>query len=436
MSDIAIRVENLGKKYLIGHQSKRGYTTLRDSVAGNLKRLFRFQRRERTDVEEFWALREVSLEVRRGDVLGVIGPNGAGKSTFLKLLSRITEPTTGRIQYAGKVASLLEVGTGFHPELSGRENIFLNGAILGMPRSEIRRKFDEIVAFADIDKFLDTPVKHYSSGMHMRLAFAVAAHLEPDILVVDEVLAVGDAEFQKKCLGKMEEVAREGARTVVFVSHNMQAVKALCTRTARFQHGRLIEYGATDEIVRGYLAAASSMTSSWEAQDVPVVGNDEFRLHSVAVTDAHGSKGTFLSSNDLTVTMVFWMSGPLPGLCVGFDLVTSDGTAVLRSYQTDQPEANWPEQSLGTQSWSCRIPAGLLNGGTYYLSPRVGIHNVQWLVALEAVLQIEVILDHGVSPMWNSLSGKARPGIIAPIFDWRDSNVGVKCLRREASKIP
>ncbi len=236
MSDVAIRVENLSKRYTIGSNGER-HDTLRDALVAALHRSGK-RRAQRAKGAEFWALRDVSFEIKRGEVVGVIGRNGAGKSTLLKILSRITEPTSGRAEIHGRVGSLLEVGTGFHPELTGRENIYLNGAILGMKRAEIDRKFDEIVAFAEIDRFLDTPVKRYSSGMYVRLAFAVAAHLEPEILLVDEVLAVGDAAFQKKCLGKMGDVAGEG-RTVVFVSHNMAAVENLCRRTLLFDEGHL-----------------------------------------------------------------------------------------------------------------------------------------------------------------------------------------------------
>ncbi|MCX7886321.1 MAG: ABC transporter ATP-binding protein, partial [Verrucomicrobiae bacterium] len=229
MSDVVIRVERLGKKYRLRHQQPQRYTTLRDVLGERARRLFNpAVSRLAQGAEDFWALREVSFDVKRGEVVGIIGRNGAGKSTMLKILSRITEPTEGWVGINGRVGSLLEVGTGFHPELTGRENIFLNGVILGMRRAEIRRKFDEIVAFAEIEKFLDTPVKRYSTGMYVRLAFAVAAHLEPEILLVDEVLAVGDAEFQKKCLGKMESVSREEGRTVLFVSHNMAVIQSLC----------------------------------------------------------------------------------------------------------------------------------------------------------------------------------------------------------------
>lgn len=248
----AIVVENLGKRYRIGHQVR--HDTLRDALVHGMRRFLPAPRRDPQAAgrEDFWALQDVSFLVEPGEVVGIIGRNGAGKSTLLKILSRITEPTTGRITLNGRVASLLEVGTGFHPELSGRENIYLNGAILGMSRAEIRRKFDEIVAFSEVEKFLDTPVKRYSSGMYVRLAFAVAAHLEPEILIVDEVLAVGDAQFQKKCLGKIQNVARSEGRTVLFVSHNMAAVNSLCARAAFLENGRLVHYGDTTEAVALY----------------------------------------------------------------------------------------------------------------------------------------------------------------------------------------
>jgi lipopolysaccharide transport system ATP-binding protein len=257
MSDVVIRVENLGKQYRLG-QRKRS-NSLRESLVSTLKHpLRRLSARGNGPAavpDTFWALKDVSFEVKQGEVVGIIGRNGAGKSTLLKILSRITEPTVGEIELTGRVGSLLEVGTGFHPELTGRENVFLNGAILGMRREEITRKFDEIVAFAEVEKFIDTPVKHYSSGMYMRLAFSVAAHLEPEILVVDEVLAVGDADFQKKCLGKMGEVAREG-RTVLFVSHNMAAIEQLCTTALLLDCGRIRQRGELSRVVAHYLDAS------------------------------------------------------------------------------------------------------------------------------------------------------------------------------------
>ena len=263
-ADIAIRAQGLGKKYTIGHQSAERVPTLRDALTRSARAFLRSTGEilrgkpivSGDETEEFWALRDINFEVARGEVLGIIGRNGAGKSTLLKVLSRITEPSEGRVEIKGRVASLLEVGTGFHPELSGRENIFLNGAILGMGRREIKAKFDEIVGFAEVERFLDTPVKRYSSGMYVRLAFAVAAHLEPEILVVDEVLAVGDAEFQKKCLGKMQDVAG-GGRTVLFVSHNMGAIESLCSRSIELANGAIVATGPTSEVVQHHISRPS-----------------------------------------------------------------------------------------------------------------------------------------------------------------------------------
>src|SRR5689334_4365061 len=260
-----IKVENLSKRYIIKHQQKGSYSALRDVITENTKKLFhsagKLINNKPTVMpakEEFWALNNINFEINKGDRVGIIGRNGAGKSTLLKILSRITEPTSGRIGIKGRIASLLEVGTGFHPELTGRENIFLNGAILGMRRTEIKQKFDEIVSFADVEKFVDTPVKRYSSGMYVRLAFAVAAHLESEILIVDEVLAVGDAEFQKKCLGKMQDISKNEGRTVLFVSHNMQAITNLCSRAILLHKGTVVQDSITQDAVRNYLMLHAS----------------------------------------------------------------------------------------------------------------------------------------------------------------------------------
>ena len=297
MSDVVIKAENLGKKYVIGHQAERGrYTALRDVVMQNARTLWNKTKDLATGkpiiqgdtMEEVWALKDVNFEIRRGEVVGIIGRNGAGKSTLLKILSRITEPSAGRVTIEGRVASLLEVGTGFHPELSGRENIFLNGAILGMSRNEIKMKFDEIVAFAEIEKFLDTPVKRYSSGMYVRLAFAVAAHLEPEILVVDEVLAVGDAQFQKKCLGKMGAVAKEG-RTVLFVSHNMSAVQGLCEKAIWFEQGQIQMIGLARSTITAYLTTVSVGQESMSVDQMPrIAGGKDIRLIALDLISENG----------------------------------------------------------------------------------------------------------------------------------------------------
>jgi lipopolysaccharide transport system ATP-binding protein len=297
--DIVIRAEGLGKKYVIGHAAERewhGHVTLRDTLvrsAHNLWRKATGLARGRAivagdSIEEFWALKDISFEVHRGEVLGIIGRNGAGKSTLLKILSRITEPTEGRVAIHGRVSSLLEVGTGFHPELTGRENVYLNGAILGMTRGEIRRKFDEIVTFAEIEKFLDTPVKRYSSGMYVRLAFAVAAHLAPEILVVDEVLAVGDAEFQKKCLGKMSNVA-SGGRTVLFVSHNMTAIESLCDWCIGLQSGKIFMRGPTTDVLDDYLGSGHTVKGELDLTTTTHrEGLGPLRFARISLYDGHG----------------------------------------------------------------------------------------------------------------------------------------------------
>jgi lipopolysaccharide transport system ATP-binding protein len=298
MSDIAITAENLSKSYWVGHRSaqRESYTALRDVIAREARNFARKtvdlvhgrQIVQGDDVEQFWALRDVSFEVKRGEVLGIIGRNGAGKSTLLKILSRITEPDHGRVTLRGRVASLLEVGTGFHPELSGRENIFLNGAILGMTKSDIRRKFDEIVEFAEIDRFLDTPVKRYSSGMYVRLAFAIAAHLEPEILIVDEVLAVGDAAFQERCIGKMKSVAKTDGRTVLFVSHNMVAVKALCKTGLWLQQGTIQQSGLIHDVAQTYLVHISDGARTGTISAGNTKGDGQVELISYRVTNAAG----------------------------------------------------------------------------------------------------------------------------------------------------
>jgi len=423
-----VEIENLSKLFRLG---SIGASSVRES----LEVLFRKKRATALPAKEnripsarageepntFWGLKDISFTVERGEVMGIIGSNGAGKSTLLKILSRITEPTSGRAILRGRVVSLLEVGTGFHPELSGRENIFLNGAILGMKRAEIAARFDEIVAFAEVGPFLDTPVKRYSSGMYVRLAFAVAAHLEPEILVIDEVLAVGDAAFQKKCLGKMSDVARTG-RTVLFVSHNMQALQSLCTRAVHLDQGRVAAIGTAQAIVAEYLSKISSATGEkrWPLESAP--GNEFCRLTAIRVVTAAGANGAVLpSKRDLNIDLEFVAKEQHQGLCVGFDLTNSEGVTVMRSYQTDGAAESWPEVRLGANHWRCVIPAGLLNGGVYFVCPRIGIHNVSWIVNLDSAVEFELMLDHGVSPFWNSLSGANRPGLVAPILRWQDA---------------
>lgn len=309
MSDTIIRVENLGKKYIIGHQQggHSRYVALRDVLANSAKSVWKSIRQPKAarnnNREEFWALKDVSFEVKRGEAIGIIGRNGAGKSTLLKILSRITEPTRGRVTLEGRVASLLEVGTGFHPELTGRENIYLNGAILGMTKAEIKRKFDEIVAFAEVEKFLDTPVKRYSSGMYVRLAFAVAAHLEPEILVVDEVLAVGDAQFQKKCLGKMKDVSTQEGRTVLFVSHQMSMISSLCTKAVLLESGEISQVGLPSDVILSYYSSGYSSPAQVDFTKLnKPIGDDYAVLLEAYVKNAKGEITTEIDINE-TITI-------------------------------------------------------------------------------------------------------------------------------------
>jgi lipopolysaccharide transport system ATP-binding protein len=417
MSDFAVRTVGLGKMYRIGGE-RAAYGTLRDALSHAVKRPIERLRSPGAAThtsDDLWALRDVDLQVRHGEALGVIGRNGAGKTTLLKVLSRITEPTEGRVEIRGRVASLLEVGTGFHPELTGRENIQLNGAILGMTRAEIKGRFDEIVEFSGISRFLDTPVKRYSSGMFVRLAFAVAAHLEPETLIVDEVLAVGDMEFQKKCLGKMEDIAGHG-RTVIFVSHNMLAIRSLCRTAIQLEAGRVINSGEAGTVVADYLAqeAGTDASVKWGPGEGP--GDEDVRLLSLQVLDSSGEVGNLVSSAEpFSVRMEFELVRTDDALCVGFDLASSDGVIVLRSYQTDLEPERWPRLDVGHCAIECTIPPGLLNAGSYSILPRVSLHCVRWIVHTEAAVSFEVHLDHAVSPYGQFV----RPGIIAPLLEWR-----------------
>jgi lipopolysaccharide transport system ATP-binding protein len=345
MSDVVIKVENLGKKYIIGHQKQERYTALRDVVAERVRsighRLRGKKQPEDPTREEFWALKDVSFEVKQGDRVGIIGRNGAGKSTLLKILSRITEPTEGRINIKGRVASLLEVGTGFHPELTGRENIFLNGAILGMSRVEIARKFDEIVAFAEVEKFLDTPVKRYSSGMYVRLAFAVAAHLEPEILIVDEVLAVGDAQFQKKCLGKMKDIGETSEKTVIFVSHNLEAVKSLCHIGLYLNKGKLNHSGLVENTIEQYITSAWSRHQTYVETDQITRSNhlvsEQFRIIYVKLSEDQVYVG-----NVIKIYVGYSCESYIDGLKIGLGINTILGQR-LCTMHTDS-KASLPSQ--------------------------------------------------------------------------------------------
>ncbi|HND62612.1 MAG TPA: ABC transporter ATP-binding protein [Opitutaceae bacterium] len=365
MAEPVITVANLGKRYQLSHAAR--HDTLRDTLAHRV-RGWLGRRPADGSVEDFWALRDVSFEVRRGDVVGIIGRNGAGKSTLLKILSRITEPTTGRIGLRGRVASLLEVGTGFHPELSGRENIYLNGAILGMTRAEIRRKFDEIVAFAEVERFLDTPVKHYSSGMYVRLAFSVAAHLEPEILIVDEVLAVGDAAFQKKCLGKMQQVAEADGRTVLLVSHNLVSIQQLCTRAIHLQAGRLVGVGEPLEQIRQYLGTvarqAPVLDLTGAARSLHPRG--QARLLNVTLEDGAPEAAWNLPfGQPLRLTFTIRVAERLPSLELGLGLFNLQGVELMSTLSSW--EGNLGPVDPGTYRLSADYGVTSLAPGRYFL---------------------------------------------------------------------
>jgi len=419
-----IKVENLSKKYILSHQQREAYTALRDVIANKFKAAgrkvlhpFTLHNSQFTNGshEEFWALKDVSFEIEQGDRVGIIGRNGAGKSTLLKILSRITEPTSGIVGINGRVASLLEVGTGFHPELTGRENIFLNGAILGMSKAEIKRKFDEIVAFAEVEKFLDTPVKHYSSGMYVRLAFAVAAHLEPEILVVDEVLAVGDAQFQKKCLGKMENVGNEG-HTIFFVSHNMEAISRLCTRAFLLNAGKLLIDGVPSDAIRGYLASSRKRAGQvvWaETHSAP--GDDVAKLRAVR----------FIGDDDSVITTLD-IQRPLkvsinvenlkPGTKLVPHLQFSNDNGVILFTTAFNNDANSKELPVGLLEITCTIPGNFFAEGDISLTvsvntyaPVLKAHLCEYDVLTLSVEQTGGV--KGIFPFdW--------PGVVRPEFTW------------------
>ena len=391
MPEIAIKVENLGKSYLVGHNAGQteNYTALRDVIARNAKSLVRKTRDMFTgrpivqgdEVEEFWALKNIDFEIKQGDRVGIIGRNGAGKSTLLKILSRITEPTTGRVTLNGRVASLLEVGTGFHPELTGRENIYLNGAILGMSRAEVRRKFDEIVAFSEVERFLDTPVKRFSSGMYVRLAFAVASHLESDILVVDEVLAVGDMAFQKKCMARMNEVGSEG-RSVLFVSHNMSAVEQLCSSVIMLHNGVIVEQ--SDDVktaIRAYMATGGGVESNEWRDTQKAFTNEWFSPTHIYLGDEHGQADT-THLRGVNERILIYVEGSCaridPALQVGVAVYGEDGSLLFWSFSTDDDQC-WVSFTLGENRLRLEIPAYLLNEGVYRVELGVALYHRLWI---------------------------------------------------------
>jgi len=427
MSDTVIHVEGLGKEYRLGVQGS-SYPTLREAIIGvatapirRLKALRHGVEQEGDEASHFWALRDVNFEVPRGQVIGIIGRNGAGKSTLLKILSRITEPSCGKAVLRGRVASLLEVGTGFHPGLTGRENIYLNGSILGMRRVEIERKFDQIVAFSEVEKFLDTPVKRYSSGMYVRLAFAVAAHLEPEILIVDEVLAVGDAEFQKKCLGKMQEVSTGQGRTVLFVSHNIWAVRSLCKQALYLKQGKMAALGETEGVVDRYLKDAThqngaALVRTWEDGSA---GNDNVRLRKVQLTPRAGDGSMIKVDTPVDLEVEYEnRKGGVP-LVLNLAVYTLDGTLVFVSQTTS--DKNWHGKRFlhGVYRSTCRIPAHLLNDGTYRIRVLFLDEAVKHLYNIDDALFFTV---HDIAHREGSWYGKWL-GVVRPQLQWTTEQI-------------
>jgi lipopolysaccharide transport system ATP-binding protein len=422
---IAIRAEHLAKQFRLGKQRNR-FPTLRETLASGavhlarrVTSLGRGRADDAGDPTLLRALDDVSFELRQGETLGIIGANGAGKSTLLKVLAQVTEPTSGRAEVRGRLGSLLVVGTGFHHELTGRENVFLNGAILGMSRNEVRTRFDEIVAFAEVERFIDTPVKYYSSGMYLRLAFAVAAHLEPEILLVDEVLAVGDVAFQQKCMGKMDEVAREG-RTVLFVSHNMTAMEGLCERLIWMRDGRIARDGPTREVIADYLRTYTTAKVSAEWPDREAApGNEQVRLHAARVRPRDGQPGDAISvETPFVLEFEYWPTDPRAGLVPSLHLFNEQGAVVFNT-GPDRRE-RWRERADESELVRdvCHVPDNLLNDG---------MHRVTFCLSRgnELVLWLDDVLVFDVRDTLtfrDSWYGK-WPGVVRPTLEWETESL-------------
>jgi lipopolysaccharide transport system ATP-binding protein len=422
MSRLAISVQGIGKRYrLAGPPPKTALGDRLKGLAGAPFRRFSAAARKSSDDEILWAIRDISFDVKPGEVIGFIGLNGAGKSTLLKILSRITEPSEGRAVINGRVGTLLEVGTGFHPELTGRENIYLSGAILGMRKEEIQRKFDEIVAFAEVTRFLDMPVKRYSSGMYVRLAFAVAAHLEPEILLVDEVLAVGDNSFQKKCLGKMGEVAEEG-RTVLFVSHNMIAVQNLCDRVIWLERGRLMHDGASADVIGRYLSTSyAAQTEQVWPDPASAPGNDKVRVERVALRGAAGAPLSAIgTSTPLDVEVEFSNLLPEQKLHVCLHVLNEQQIIAFTTSSNETDDAT-RDRALpaGRFRSTCRIPGHLLNTGMHRVNVLILVNGVKILLRVDNALTFEVVELEERPGAWY---GK-EPGVLRPRLDWRTTSV-------------
>jgi lipopolysaccharide transport system ATP-binding protein len=449
MTDIAIKVENLSKRYRIGLEEE-----LPDTLVGALtqavKRPFRNWRRlrrltnfdegpttndqrsssvvrrsssVRTDVDRdtLWALRDVSFEVKRGEVVGIIGRNGAGKSTLLKILARITHPTSGRVELHGRVGSLLEVGTGFHPELTGRENIYMNGTLLGMTKAEVDRKFDEIVDFSGVEKFIDTPVKRYSSGMRVRLAFSVAAHLNPEILLVDEVLAVGDTEFQKKCLGKMEDITRQ-SRTILFVSHNLSMIRRLCNRAVLLDKGQILAKGLSEKVVSEYTDYTSELTLEVDKISSVIANlppDPAFRLLDVGIFQNGGSSNIVGNGKPIEIAIEYLVREETQGLRVFFDLLDQNDELIFRSFHDNGIESI-PTVKPGHYISKAMIPANWLSPVTYHIEIKAGIHNVRMVIPTEIRIPLTV---ENTGTVNRAYVGDPIRGKLSPVIPWTTEEI-------------
>lgn len=401
MPRLLVSSREIGKQYRLGMLTPPPLS-LRDRITDAVRSIGK----KRSAPQTFWALRDITFDLHDAEVLGVIGRNGAGKSTLLKIISNITEPTEGELHLFGRVSSLLEVGVGFHPELSGRENVFLNGAILGMSRAEIRRKFDEIVAFAEVEPFIDTPVKRYSSGMYVRLAFAVAAHLEPDVLIVDEVLAVGDIAFQRKCLGKMEDIRRTG-RAVLVVSHNMSLISQLCENVIWLDAGKIVKRGPSREVIAAYMAEGVSGNAEWRPA---TPASDAFEYHCVSIESAAEDRITIAADAGFEIVFDFTVKQPLPAGRLALLLAAADGTVILASANTDHTTALRGPWSLGRQRARCVIPGHLLVPGQYYITITEPVE--AWDEIHERVLAFTITEENSL------IARDGRRGVVAPLLEW------------------
>lgn len=428
MSDIAIKIEGVSKQYRLGtigtgtlqHDLNRWWHLVRGKEDPYLKVGELNNRSEKANSDYVWALHNINLEIERGEVLGIIGKNGAGKSTLLKILSRVTAPTTGVIKAKGRIASLLEVGTGFHGELTGRQNVYMNGAIMGMTKAEIKSKMDEIIDFAGVEKYIDTPVKRYSSGMNVRLGFAVAAHLDPEILVVDEVLAVGDAEFQKKAIGKMKDVSKGGGRTVLFVSHQLNSVSTLCSKCMLMENGTVNSVGQTQDIIAKYLSLGDAEKAPVWINNSTKYWNRYCAIQEIAIVDENKTlmeRGYMVNNNTGYVKIRFDVEEMNSALCVGFAVYDAREQLLFWAYHNDAQESKCPKIKVGENVIYGKLPERFFNEGEYFVKPIISLHYIMWII--DPASDAPVVSFNIAGGLSDSLTWQmARPGILAPVIEF------------------